>query len=149
MASCSLWSARATRRWQSSRSARKGVTPVNIRKPINAAAASAVFPKGELFERCRMGVPSSWLVVNILTAPTLTRYERTRRHGTYITLTTALFHSAFRGAATEPMRPLRSSRTTKRTVYSPGGCGEGFLFCQQRCLGGFPSLGLISFLWVY
>src|ERR1039458_4998252 len=29
-------------------------------------------------------------------------------------------YSTFKGAATEPTRPLRSSRTTKRTVYSPG-----------------------------
>src|ERR1019366_7820320 len=39
MASCSLWSARTTRRWQSSLSASRRGTPVNIRKPANAAAA--------------------------------------------------------------------------------------------------------------
>src|SRR5271165_20607 len=31
-----------------------------------------------------------------------------------------LRHSTFSGPATEPTRPLRSSRTTKRMVYSPG-----------------------------
>src|SRR6266849_2306629 len=74
MASCSLWSARATRRWQSSRSARRG-TPVNIRKPANAAAASAVFPKSESFKRCRIGVASS------LTVFTITHRAHSRKAG--------------------------------------------------------------------
>src|ERR1039458_4156101 len=65
MASWSRWSARAMRRWQSS-SARKRGAPVNIRKPVNAAAASAVFPKSELFKRCRIFVASSSTVFNEL-----------------------------------------------------------------------------------
>src|ERR1700687_1700809 len=66
LASCSLWSARATRRWQSSRSARRLGTPVNIRNPANAAAASTVFPKRELFQRCCIGFASSLTVFNEL-----------------------------------------------------------------------------------
>src|ERR1039458_3152789 len=86
MASCSLWSARTTRRWQSSSARRRG-TPVNIRKPANAAAASTVFPKSELFKRCRIGVASSLTVFNELpSAPTPARQERTQRHGTNIIL---------------------------------------------------------------
>src|SRR5437667_7186414 len=66
--------------------------------------------------------------------------------GLILTLMPALFYSTVIGAATEPMRPLRSSRTTKRTVYSPSGCGEGFYFAGKGA-SETPSLGrLTSFL---
>src|SRR5207245_3977935 len=85
MASCSLWSARATRRWQSSRSACRGGAPVNIRKPANATAASAVFPKSELFKRCRMGAPSFRTVFKDTHHAHSHKGMREREgHGTYI-----------------------------------------------------------------
>ena len=34
-------------------------------------------------------------------------------------------------------------------MTSRAGVEKGFLFFRKRCLGGFPSFGLISFLYVY
>src|SRR6266478_4226868 len=111
MASCSLWSARATRRWQSSRSARRRGAPVNIRKPINATAASAVFPKSELFKRCRIGA-SSWTFFKITHRAHSQRRREREGMGRILILMTALFHSTFKGAATEPSAKVVTDNET-------------------------------------
>jgi len=107
-----------------------------------------------LFKRCRIGAPSFRTVFKDTHHAHSQGTRERKRMGRILTLMTALFYSTFIGAATEPMRPLRSSRTTKRTVYSPSGCGEGFLFCRKRCFGDseFRSVDFIFWcllLWYY
>src|SRR5437879_11440901 len=112
MASCSLWSARATRRWQSSRSACRGGAPVNIRKPANASAASAVFPKSELFKRCRIVAPSFRTVFKITRRAHFRNAGGNAKAGRILTLMTALFHSTFKGTATEPSAKVVTDNET-------------------------------------
>jgi hypothetical protein len=41
------------------------------------------------------------------------------------------------------------ARPPNSPKVSRAGVEKGFLFFRKRCLGGFPSFGLISFLYVY
>ena len=69
----------------------------------------------------------------------------------YVCATPLYFHSTFKGAATEPMRPPRSSRTTKRTVYSPGARSRApgkAIIPFSRIADTFSEVRCVSTFWL-